>query len=89
MELRDPFKRRTNKKKAANSNKGQLTGVYNNQNNNSIENKPIESIRIIGIVLGSERRAMAKVIGEDKDSEGGSNIYYIKERRIIIPFYII
>lgn len=77
--LRDPFKRRINKKKALasqNKTKNQLLGIYNNINN-SIETKPIENIRIVGVVLGVERRAMAKIAGEegvDKD-----NVYYIKE----------
>ena len=79
LELRDPFKRRINKKKAQasqNKTKNQLLGIYSNINN-AIESKPIESIRIIGVVLGSDRRALAKVAGEEEGEK--ENVYYIKE----------
>jgi Tfp pilus assembly protein PilP len=82
LELRDPFKRRINKKKASqgqSKTKNQLLGIYSNINN-AIESKPIENIRIIGVVLGTERRAMAKIVGEGGTGENGEeNIYYIKE----------
>lgn len=81
MELRDPFKRRINKKKAQsaqNKSKNQLMGIYSNMNN-SIENKPIENIRIIGVILGAERRAMAKVVGEEEGADKDPTIYYLKE----------
>ncbi len=81
LELRDPFKRRLNKKKtiqAQSKSKNQLLGIYSNINN-SIENKPIESIRIVGVVLGKERRALAKVMEETPGQDGDTNTYYIKE----------
>lgn len=80
LELRDPFKRRINKKKSQASQtktQNQLLGIYSNLNY-GIETKPIESIKIIGVVLGSERRAMAKVTGEEEGNKAGT-IYYIKE----------
>ncbi len=81
MELRDPFKRRINKKKtqsAKSRTKDQMNGIYNNFNN-SIESKSIESLRIIGVILGTERRAMAKFI-DDRDSDRlDPLVYYIKE----------
>lgn len=82
LELRDPFKRRINKKKTLSNqtrSKNQLAGIYSNINN-AIESKSIESIRIVGVVLGSERRAMAKIAGEEgSGADGDTNIYYIKE----------
>lgn len=82
LDLRDPFKRRINKKKTQatqSRTKNQLLGIYSNINN-AIESKPIENIRIIGVVLGSERRAMAKVVGEEGlGTDGETNVYYIKE----------
>lgn len=76
LDLRDPFKRKVNKKKHEAKGKSQFDGVYNNSNE-SIENKQIENIRIIGVVIGPQRRAMAKVVGEGSQSD--PTIYYIKE----------
>ena len=58
LELRDPFKRRLNKKKTQASqvkSKNQLMGIYSNINH-SIESKPSESIRVIGVVLGGREK---------------------------------
>jgi type IV pilus assembly protein PilP len=77
MDLRDPFKRKLNKKKNSLRNKNSADGVYSNTNN-SIESKPIESLRVIGVVIGKERRAMVRVAGEGND-KNPAEIYYIKE----------
>lgn len=76
LDLRDPFKRRINKKKASlhTKNQNQLNGIYSNFNN-SLESKTIESLRVIGIIIGAERRAMVKISGEGSDD----NVYYVKE----------
>ena len=76
LDLRDPFKRKINKKKNENKGKDHFDGIYNNSQD-SIENKQIESIRIIGVVIGPQRRAMAKVIGDGNQND--PTIYYIKE----------
>lgn len=80
LDLRDPFKRRINKKK------GQLQktheeGSYSNQADR-IEDKPIENIRIVGVLIGKERRAMAKIIS---GKILGSEVYFIKEGMKIGP----
>lgn len=82
MDLRDPFKRRINKKKGAQAQgKTHETGIYNNQTER-IEEKAVESIRIVGVMLGKERRAMARIqVGKKVEPE----IYYIKEGMKIGP----
>jgi len=77
LDLRDPFKRKINKKKTQSQSKAQnhLDGIYTNINT-SLENKPLENLRVTGVVLGSERRAIIKVVGE---AENDNNIYYLKE----------
>jgi type IV pilus assembly protein PilP len=77
MDLRDPFKRRISKKKAQQKSRNTIDGIYTNANT-SIENKPIESLRVIGVMIGAERRAMVMVAGEGSDKVPGE-IYYIKE----------
>ena len=80
LDLRDPFKRKMSKRKAQ-LKKAISNGIYSNQND-IIENKPVESIRIIGVVFGKERRAMAKV----SDGKTMTNeVYFIKEGMKIGP----
>jgi Tfp pilus assembly protein PilP len=80
LDLRDPFKRRINKKKGL-AQKNHETGVYNNSLDR-IEDKPLENIRIVGVMIGKERRAMAKII---QGTTLGSEVYYIKEGMKIGP----
>lgn len=80
LDLRDPFKRKIIKKNGG-SQKVHEAGVYNNQASR-IEDKPIESIRIIGVMIGKERRAMAKVY---QGKTLGSEVYFIKEGMKIGP----
>jgi type IV pilus assembly protein PilP len=82
MEMRDPFKRKINKKKASQAqNRTYETGIYNNQID-KIEEKPIENIRIIGVMIGKERRAMAKIA---QGKVLGSEVFLIKEGMILGP----
>ena len=78
LDLRDPFKRKINKKKSQIQAKAQnqWNGVYTNVNS-SLDNKPLESLRVTGVVLGAERRAIVKVIAEGGGAD--NNIYYVKE----------
>lgn len=88
LDLRDPFKRKVNKKsRAAIQPKNSNNTFFTNQLD-SIENKPLESIKIVGILIGKERRAVAKVIGSNNSqiAPGGQQtaydtnmVYYIKE----------
>lgn len=66
LDLRDPFKRKLNKKKSANSVKNHVVGVYKNVDD-MIDNKPIDTLKIIGVITGAERRAMARLNG-NKDT---------------------
>ena len=61
LELRDPFKKK--KVKIKRKTKPYKTMLVDNTFNNlpSISNSPVESITIVGILLGKERIAMAKV----------------------------
>ena len=80
LDLRDPFKRRINKKKGQTAKLHDI-GSYSNQTD-TIENKPVESIRIVGVMIGKERRAMAKL----SDGKALSpEVYYIKEGMKIGP----
>lgn len=81
MELRDPFKRRINKKKGTSPGKAAETGIYTNQADR-IEDKPVESIRIVGVMIGKERRAMAKIAFGKKL---GAEVFFIKEGMKIGP----
>jgi type IV pilus assembly protein PilP len=71
LELRDPFKRQLVKKKTGSTTKNGSSNIYKNYDD-AIESKPIESIRIIGVMTGNDRRAMARV-GTSSDT------YIIKE----------
>ena len=61
LDLRDPFKRKINKKSHQQRvTKNHEVGIYSNQIDR-IEDKPIESIRIVGVITGEKRMAMAKM----------------------------
>lgn len=83
FELRDPFKRYPFKRTASSSKKSITTatnGVYSNLPD--IENIPLSQIKIVGVLLGTNRRALAKVISEGggQGSEGiNKNTYMLKE----------
>lgn len=80
LDLRDPFKRRIIKRKGSQT-KTQENGAYSNVVD-SIENKPIENIRIVGVMIGKERRAMARVMS---GTVLGPDVYYLKEGMKIGP----
>lgn len=81
LDLRDPFKRKVNKKKSSQGGKIHELGVYSNQGD-SIDTKPVENIRIVGVMIGKERRAMAKI---STNNVLGKEVYYIKEGMKIGP----
>lgn len=73
FELRDPFKAETLRNK--NGRKVRFGGVVEGTsftNLPSITNVPIDKITITGVLIGKERRAMARV-------EGDTNMYVLKE----------
>lgn len=62
LELRDPFKRKKSRGKSGAIQRLQLgkDGVYSNLP--TIDGSPIDAIRITGVMLGRERRAIARVL---------------------------
>lgn len=81
MELRDPFKRKLNKKKSKGAGDSNLreNGIYSNINNN-LENRSLENMKIVGVILGKERRAIAKHSDDVAAADGsGTPLYYLKE----------
>ena len=78
LDLRDPFKKKRRRLRKRKKNYGgYLTdGKYSNLP--SIRNYPINQIRIVGVLLGKNRRAIAKISkGGDGKLDGES--YMIKE----------
>lgn len=76
LEMRDPFKREGIKlKKRVKSYKGFL---QNNSYSNRpvIDGIPLERIRVVGVLLGKERRAIAKVLEGDKL---GKDVFILRE----------
>ncbi len=76
LELRDPFKRknkRTGSRTKGNSKKLR-DGFFSNAQ--TIDDQPLDSIRIVGVLIGKERRAIAKLFVGDILSEES---YILKE----------
>lgn len=84
LDLRDPFKRKVNRSKKAKAKlEGFATGVYSNVHN-SLGNVNIEDIKVVGIIIGPERRAIVKISSAtNSDPSGGevtsSDVIYVKE----------
>lgn len=69
MELRDPFKRRVQKIKS--SAKGIQSGnrtLFSNMP--TLENVPLDKIKILGVILGDNRRAIARTISDNEGQQG-------------------
>ena len=79
LELRDPFKKKRvrGKKKVSTYKTILVDNTFNNLPN--ISNSPVESITIVGILLGKKRVAMAKVATNPQ-------IYMLKEGMKIGPY---
>ncbi|MDH5581075.1 MAG: hypothetical protein OEY33_04150 [Bdellovibrionales bacterium] len=76
FEMRDPFKRKVFKRHAKKVSKSKVLKDGSYSNLPEIGKTPLNKIRIVGILLGNERRAMAKIDG----GKGGlKDIYIIKE----------
>ncbi|MBK23719.1 MAG: hypothetical protein CME70_06905 [Halobacteriovorax sp.] len=77
LELRDPFKRKLKRLRSGKKgfNKKLRDGYFSNVP--TIDNVPLDSIRIVGVLIGKERRAIAKL------SSGGGEFsdesYILKE----------
>ncbi len=66
LQIRDPFKRELPKKQRIL--KKDRFGSTNYSNVANLEGIPLEKIRIVGVILGKERSALARI---DKDTGGG------------------
>lgn len=77
FKLRDPFKKR--RKKSKGKRKPYANFLVNGRYSNlpSIESYAVDQIRIVGVLLGKERRAIAKVALSD--NKLGKDTYLIKE----------
>ncbi|RLA64985.1 MAG: hypothetical protein DRQ88_10070 [Epsilonproteobacteria bacterium] len=77
FELRDPFKRKIFKRKAKTKKAYEMTAdgsVFSNLP--SIDNVPLNQIRVVGILLGKDRRAVAKI---SKGTTLGRETFILKE----------
>lgn len=77
FELRDPFKRKIFKRKAKIKKAYEMTAdgsVFSNLP--SIDNVPLNQIRVVGILLGKDRRAIAKI---SKGTALGNQTFILKE----------
>jgi type IV pilus assembly protein PilP len=74
LELRDPFKREIRKKRRGKKNYPGTRSVFSNVP--SIDATPLDKIKITGILIGKERRAVAKII---EDSGMSKESYILKE----------
>ena len=72
-ELRDPFRRTPPPKGSAKRNRTEPRSNFV-QNVKSIENFPLSSIRIVGVLLGEERRAVARIATESANNFSGESL---------------
>ncbi|MFT6068842.1 MAG: type IV pilus assembly protein PilP [Bacteriovoracaceae bacterium] len=65
LDLRDPFKRKSKRigSRTAGKSKKLRDGFFSNTE--TIDNQPLDSIRIVGVLIGKERRAIAKLVTGD------------------------
>lgn len=77
LDLRDPFKKKkmSFRKRKKNYSGYLIDGKYSNIP--TITSFPLDNIRVVGVLLGKERRAMAKLA--DGGGSLGKEIYIIKE----------
>jgi len=77
FELRDPFKRDIPKRARANNNR---SGRYGSKFSNIpiLGEIPLDNIRVVGIILGEEKRALVK-ISATKGGAMGPEIFALKE----------
>jgi len=69
QELRDPFRRPLVRSRQRTIQRGPRTSFI--ENVPSIEGVPLNLVRIVGVLLGEERRAIAKVVRGIDESGGG------------------
>ena len=79
FELRDPFKRQTIKSGEKSKNFGGFLKDGKYSNLPTINNFPIGKIRVVGVLLGKERRAIAKISTGQAGNGMSEESYIIKE----------
>lgn len=72
LEMRDPFKRKILRKKHQVNQERKDSGYYTDET--SIENVSIDKLKIVGVLLGNQRRAMVKIADREN-----SEIFYLRE----------
>lgn len=84
QELRDPFRKPVVKGRQKTIQRGPRTSFV--ENVPTIEGVPLNLIRVVGVLLGEERRAVAKVVNEtdpnstiQAEEEFGEETYILKE----------
>ncbi len=82
FEMRDPFKKRAQKLKSS-STKGFTQNRTTFSNLPTLEGVPLDRIRIVGVILGDDRRAIAKMMNEGEASSApmvsGEDTFVVKE----------
>jgi len=75
--LRDPFKRKVERTKFKRNAAGKIVFDNNYSNIVSIQDVPVSRIRVVGVFLGPERRAMVKIVAKEQSQTsapvGGRN----------------
>ncbi|CBW25068.1 putative secreted protein [Halobacteriovorax marinus SJ] len=75
LELRDPFKRELRRKRTGKREYPGSKTVFTNIQ--TIDNTPLDRIKITGILIGNERRAVAKTV--DETGKESDQAYILKE----------
>ena len=75
LELRDPFKKELRRKRRSKADYPGTRTVFTNIQ--TIDNTPLDRIRITGILIGDDRRAVAKTV--DSSGKIGEQSYILKE----------
>ncbi len=75
FEMRDPFKRELRRRRRSKKDYPGLRTVFSNIP--SIDNVPLDQIKITGILIGKERRAVAKMV--DSSGKPGEQSFILKE----------
>jgi len=78
FELRDPFKKRPRKLGRRKRNYGNYLNNNKYSNIPTIDGYTIREIRIVGVLLGKNRRAIAKIV-DPKSGNASPDSYIIKE----------
>lgn len=88
LELRDPFKSPQTRGQSRRRNDIKFKrgdGLYSNISQDNLRDWNIYEIKVVGVMIGKERRAMITKGGDGSPSPGGSKVVVIKEGVTIGP----